>query len=692
MGTSAPPRPGTYVIRRPSDLPADLPLYVEVSLDTETSGLHEDDGARVSVVTLAWFMPGMVDVVQCAAFAFNQGVQGKPEWNGQLELDVFGTAEESANLGQDEWRALWAWLEGRKLVMSNAAFDTRMMLAGVARRDGPFGAAGWSGSFDLMDQVVWDQVVASKEIWPTHRGALKDTAVRLRVLDPKHWKSIPALVRENGGTYRPGMEADDQGKVKAALGALTKRKLPKRYDLLSWAEIGGYATLDAELTCRVSVLQYRQLGQWARSGNDDQKAVRGWIDREFQKMRVLHLMERRGMPFNAQRCLEAAAQIRAYQAEVAARLPFGTRPNQPGNQLNLNHAKRYWFLERVEGGRTVPARMEPLDRTETGAPKLDAEIARKLAKRGIPHAADYFLWKQLDDALSKWYLAYPGMVGPDGRLRQTFNQTSVRSGRTSVSRVNMQAVPNDYQLEDRLPPGCPTIHACIEATPGHSLFSIDLAQAELRVAARWAPCPAMLELVTSGADAHGITATSLFGVTADSPDWKMMRNVAKRGNFSLIFDVGAKTFQASLSKIGIEWPLSKIEPMIRKWKYGLYPEFRDAVIRAMESAEERGYVRLINRRLCWFLPDERGDLHKAFNRFVQASLAELGTEWMLWIEDNHPGILVNWVHDACYLEVPHGEEWRVEDIAKEGARLFEEMFEVVGGTDMTLESRGADRD
>jgi DNA polymerase I-like protein with 3'-5' exonuclease and polymerase domains len=200
----------------------------------------------------------------------------------------------------------------------------------------------------------------------------------------------------------------------------------------------------------------------------------------------------------------------------------------------------------------------------------------------------------------------------------------------------------------------------------------------------------MLDLILSGADAHGVTATELFGVSKEDGGWKQYRNVAKRGNFSLIFDVGAKTFQGSLSKIGIEWPLSKIEPMITKWKYELYPEFRKAVFKVMESAEANGYVRLINGRLCWFTADERKfDLHLAFNRFVQASLAELGTEWMLYIEANHPGILVNWVHDACYLHVPHGEEWRVDEVKAEGIRLFTAMFDVPGDCDITLESKGA---
>lgn len=334
----------------------------------------------------------------------------------------------------------------------------------------------------------------------------------------------------------------------------------------------------------------------------------------------------------------------------------------------------------------------PYAMTDTGKPKLDAEIVEKMVRDEVPYAKEYQLWAKLDSSLSKWYLAYPAMTGPDGRLRTVFKQTAVRSGRTSVERVNTQAMPHDYQLASRLPAGVPTPRDCVVARPGYQLWGLDLQQAELRVAARWAPCEPMLELIRSGADLHGVTATELFGVRPGDPDWTMYRQVAKRANFSLIFDIGAAEFQRMISKfLGLNWDIDRVRALIDRWR-ALYPQFRRAVYRAMHSAQHRRYVKLANGRPSWFdrldlLKDP--ELHKAFNRWVQASLAELGAEWMIWIEQEHPGILVNWVHDAAYLEVEVEQGWRVEQIASQGAKMFTEMFDVPGGVDTHLEAEAA---
>jgi len=281
------------------------------------------------------------------------------------------------------------------------------------------------------------------------------------------------------------------------------------------------------------------------------------------------------------------------------------------------------------------------------------------------------------------------MAGADSRIRTVFRQFQVGPGRTSVERCNSQAIPHEYPIKNRLPPGVDPVRSYVGAKPGHRLWSLDLAQAELRVAARWAPCPKMEAMIRNGDDLHAYTATQLFGFGPGHADWQMFRQVAKRSNFSLIFDVGPATFQATLSKfLGLEWPIERVQRIVYDWR-DLFPEYRQAVYRAMGSTKRNRNVKLINGRRSWF--DWRDiasdpDCHKAFNRFVQASLAELGAEWMIEIERDHPGLLVNFVHDACYLEVPFGEEWRVTAVQERGAAMFEEMFQIPGGVDVHQEA------
>lgn len=658
---------------------------LETACDTEGSGKHVDDGARVAIVSVAWWAADVdptadPDDVVSFAFPFDQGIrEGKPEYTGQGSLFDEG----DPNLGLDSWTHLIRWLQRQQLDMHPAAFDCPMMWAGTR-----MGKADprWRG-VDLRDRVVLDTMVGCREVWPTEPVALKTTAVRLELL-----RDTPTAKRMGG--WEHGIEARDQQILRAHL----ERIRPKawygrdkggsahttgRWDLGDWDTIGVYAALDAELTLRLA-RRIRTRIEEGRDGRYGAHVFRSgrWLSRELQKARVLYQMEQRGVGFDVARCLQAAAAIRRERDRIARTLPFAVR-----GVPTVESARRWYFGDgSTDRGDGIHGRYPAYAWTSGAKPKpaLDAEIVERMVRDGLPHADDYQRWKQLDDSLSKWYQAYPNATGEDGRLRTVYRQCQVVSGRTSVERINLQAIVSDYQLLSRLPPGVPTIWGCVAARPGHRLWGLDAAQAELRVGARWAPCPTMLDLIRSGADAHGRTAEELFGSNKNHPSWGEHRQVAKRANFSLIFDVGPATFQATLRKyLGLEWTLEECQRVVYGWR-DLYPQFRSAVYRAMRSAQERGYVRLINGRLSWFNANDLRadpDFHKAFNRFVQGSLAEWGAEWMIWIEREHPGLLCLWVHDAAYLEVPIGQEWRVEEIAKQGIAIFERMFDVPGGVD-----------
>lgn len=639
----------------------ELPKGSVISLDTETSGRHPDDGCAVSTVSVAWVDPTTADLVRTLALPFNQGVTPwKPEWRGVVSLFPEDAA---VNLGVGIWEQLWEWLEDKQIVMMNGPFDCRFMARGVDRPE-----AGWSANRDLMSQVIWDVGVASRELWPRRSIALKSTCMAMEVLHPRHWVDIPIPVRNNGG-WEKDMEGRDKEDIKAYL---RKHKYPThRYDLIEWFAMEPYAALDAELTLRLYLIQKQLVA------NNPQMTE--WVDREHRKMYALHATEMRGIPADIPGFIQAANQIREARKVLANTLPFG-RPFEP--EVNVNDAKRFFF----EGG--CPEAEEFMQETPTGGPKLDKEITRRLVKNNVPWAKEWLNYKELGDALSKWYVAFPEKAGPDGRLRPVFNISTVKSGRTSTSRINMQGVPGDYRVIERLPAGVRTPRQLQRAELGHSLWALDVAQAELRIAARWAPCPTMLKLIDQGIDLHGYTTTNALGIQKDNPNWSLYRHVGKTGNFALIYDCGPVTFQTMLSvQVGLEWPLDRVKKFVYDWK-DLYPEFRQAVLRAMSVVERRGYIKLKNGRQSWFTQTDLLNPHKAFNRFVQGSLAEMAADWLVYVEENHPGLMVNFVHDAIYLHVPHSRESEVETIKQKGIKIFEDMFDIVGGIDAHIESRG----
>lgn len=633
---------------KPSDLPD---IRGAVAVDTETSGLYADDGARTAVVSLAWIPDeivrddqpgGLLELaishgtgVVSVAYPFDQGREGKPEDNGQIAL--FGEAE---NLDWDEWAALLYWLTEcehgypavlrsgayagfdpftglhgcgqckgsqpkRRLVFHNAKFDWEKVEVGTRH---------WAG-VNLAPYTKWDTMLACRQIWPTQPVALKSTAERL---------------------WGPG-ERDNETAIKTWL---RKSKLPAgRYDLVPWDIIGPYAAKDTELTIRLAFYQWLLLDLGEFGGGGAYARLR----RRHQFMRSLYRMEQKGLPYAATESREAAQELRARQRALTTRLPF--KPTDPA-------AKQYYFGERPEigaDGKPVGGQytargvaclgLTPYSLTEKGGPQLTAEHLSDMALDNVPHAQTWLDWGKLDTAISMWYDGYAQAVGPDGRIRTSFRQTQVRSGRLSVERLNLQAIPHDYRLGDfKILDGVATPRELIGLAldrvgaqgRGWVAYEVDLAQAELRVAARFADCKRMLALIESGEDLHGDGVRSMFGIDKDSPKWFPFRQAMKRGNFSLIFGVGWRKLRADIKKnTGLRMGETEAQRFVSAWN-GLYPEYQRAIDRWSRVVDRDRKIKLVNGEYRHFSAIE--DTHKAFNQLVQASLAEFGLDWTLQTE------------------------------------------------------------
>src|SRR5690606_15438966 len=115
------------------------------------------------------------------------------------------------------------------------------------------------------------------------------------------------------------------------------------------------------------------------------------------------------------------------RAEVAQRLPF--RATEAG--------ARAWFFPGDQGAYKT---------TDAGTASIDEETRRWLIQKGgeVGQAArDWDRHERIGRAVSMWYWGYPTMVGADGRIRTSFRQMFVKSGRLSVERVQLHAIPKD---------------------------------------------------------------------------------------------------------------------------------------------------------------------------------------------------------------------------------------------------------
>lgn len=603
----------------------ELPDWTPVAFDTEASGLFVDGDkgsppARVSVVSVAWFDPDS-DRLVSHAWPFDQGfVPGKPgrikdfvEYELALPKRLAPNwPDTSYNLDLDEWINLVEWLKRRpRLVAHNAKYDLHIMKAGLRL---------YGEGVDLHRQVVWDTMLIQGLVEPLRSTALKSTARRV-------WGEEEGL---------------EQEEVLAAL-KTSGVGLTHRYDLVDWETMRPYATKDAELTIRLWNRQINCLneGHWGGWGEFDNQ-----IELDLELMRFLFRMESRGVGFNAEDCRQEAVKAEKMIARVAEALPFS-----PG----INSAKRYYF------GSDSVLKLVPYETTKEGAVSLTASVLGRMAQDGVPHAERYAALAKLQSSVSKWYRGWPNLVGPDGRLRANFRQNRIESDRVggksggaisarlSVERVQLQAIPHDYQI----PKGLRNPQTFIEPAPGHELWNLDMSQAEVRIATWASRCKNMAKVLRMGSDVHGSTAKLVFQVDEDHKDWDKYRQVAKRLTFAMIYGAGVRTTRAQILEFtGIDYSEAKTRAMINDYR-STFPEFTETANRAQAKADiyqgGPGFVQLVSGRKRWFGWGER--THKAFNAVIQGGQAEALKYWMLATDQKWPGIIVLTVHDSIWIEV-----------------------------------------
>ena len=325
-----------------------------------------------------------------------------------------------------------------------------------------------------------------------------------------------------------------------------------------------------------------------------------------------------------------------------------------GYEFNLNSPKQ--LGEALFEKMGLPAKKK----TKSGY-STNAEVLEGLAEH-YPVVAKILEYRSLAKLKSTYCEGLLKVIGEDGRVHSSFNQTETRTGRISSSEPNLQNIPVRSPLGKEM-------RRFFKAKEGCVLLDADYSQIELRVLAHMANDKNMIAAFNAGEDIHTITASQVFDlpVMMVTP---LMRSRAKAVNFGIVYGIGA----FSLSKnIGVS--VKEADNYIKGYLNN-FSGVREYMKKVVENAKKNGYVETLYHRRR-YLPEinaSNGNLRAAGERMamnmpIQGTAADIikiamVRVWSALEKMNFKSKLILQVHDELIIEAPEDEAEIVKSILK----------------------------
>lgn len=291
----------------------------------------------------------------------------------------------------------------------------------------------------------------------------------------------------------------------------------------------------------------------------------------------------------------------------------------------------------------------------------DAEVLESLSTYH-PVIAKILDYRKYAKLLSTYVEGLKAAVGPDSRIRTSFQQTETRTGRISSAEPNMQNIPIRTEPGSRM-------RRFFPAREGWLLVDADYSQIELRVLASIAGDENMVNAFLSGEDIHRNTAAQVFDLPPELVT-ATMRSRAKAVNFGIVYGISAY----SLSKdIGVT--VSEADRYIKSY-LRTYQGVKAYMDRTVAEAAEKGYVStLFGRRR--YLPELKSSNRslRSFGQRVAMNMPIQGTAadiikiamvrvWRRLREEGLQARLILQVHDELIIEAPEAEAQQVRELVQ----------------------------
>ena len=304
-------------------------------------------------------------------------------------------------------------------------------------------------------------------------------------------------------------------------------------------------------------------------------------------------------------------------------------------------------------------------KTKTGW-STNADVLEKLREHRI--VADVLQYRQYAKLKSTYCDGLLKVIGPDGRVRTSFQMTVTATGRLSSTEPNLQNIPTRTPLGSEL-------RRMFVPENGNVLVDADYSQIELRLLAHIAGDETMQRAFLSGEDIHTVTASQVFGVPVEDVT-KQMRSHAKAVNFGIVYGISAFSLAQDIG-VSVYEAKEYIQSYLER-----FSGVRRYMTEIVEKAKEQGYVEtLLHRRrdlpeltASNFATRSFGE-RVALNMPIQGTAADVMKLAMVRVFDRlrreaPQAKLLLQVHDELIVECP-------EAMAEQVARLLTEEMEGV---------------
>jgi DNA polymerase I len=320
----------------------------------------------------------------------------------------------------------------------------------------------------------------------------------------------------------------------------------------------------------------------------------------------------------------------------------GIAENEPFN-INSTPQLREVLFDRLG--------LTPQKRTKTGY-STDASSLEKM--RGEHPIIEHLLaYREVEKLRSTYGDGLLAEVGPDGRIRATFNQTVARTGRLSSDAPNLHNVPV------RTEAGREFRKAFVPAR-GFDLLIADYNQIELRCIAHLADDPGLIASFAAHRDIHTETAARVFGVAPEDVTLDM-RSKAKMVSYGLAYGMEAYGLGQRLNI-----PTEDAALILTAY-FEAFPAVKEYMDRTVREARERGYTETLfgRRRPIPELSSQNYRIRQAgerqaMNAGIQGLAADIFKVALVRIDRELERAeltsrLILQVHDEVLLEVPPEE-------------------------------------